>query len=91
MKKYQVTIYNLKNEYRPISAVVSAEEGMTDKQIKNKGIIAICAKRGWSIKDLAKYGYTAIKFREYNEKVSEAEKLIKKIANKRKYKDKKEG
>lgn len=85
MKKYQVTLYNLKNEYRPISAVVSAEEGMTDQQIKNKGIIAICAKKGWSTKDLTKYGYTAIKFREYDEKKAEAEKLIKKIANKRKY------
>ena len=84
MKKYQVTLYNLKNEYRPISVIVSAEEGMTDQQIKNKGIIAVCAKRGWSTKDLAKYGYTAIKFREYDEKAAKAEALIKKIANRKK-------
>lgn len=85
--KYQVTIYNLTNTYRPISTVVESD---TVERAKAKGLANILHKRGWTMVDIKKYGYTAIKCREYDEKKTEAEKLIKKIANKRKYKEKKE-
>ena len=79
--KYQVTIYNLTNEYRPISTIV---ENDTEERAKAKGLANILHKKGWTVADLKKYGYTAIKCREYDEKKAETERLIKKIANRKK-------
>ena len=36
------------------------------KEIQTQGIIKICQQRGWTQKDLIRYGYTTCKTREYN-------------------------
>ena len=64
--KYQVTIYNAENKYRPISTIIDLN---TDdkKTIINEGVKKICVKRFWTGADLKKWGYTQAKYRKYTE------------------------
>lgn len=64
--KYQVTIYNPENKYKPISTIVDV--ATTDKQnIIKQGVTKICVKRFWNKDDLKKWGYTKVKYRPYEE------------------------
>jgi ABC-type Fe3+ transport system substrate-binding protein len=74
IKKYQVTLFNPDNKYKPVSAIVTQDtstvkelgnKGYT-QEIKTKGIKKICNKRYWTGKDLTRYGYTKVKVREYD-------------------------
>lgn len=73
-KRYQVTLYCTTGQYKPISTIVTIEQidesnllldKDSKKDIINKGVIAICAKRCWSSRDVMKYNYTKVKAREY--------------------------
>ena len=75
LKKYQVTLYCNTKAYKPISTIVSYEQNTdndltldktTRKEIQIKGVQKICMQRYWVRTDLAKYGYTKVKAREYN-------------------------
>lgn len=68
--KYQVTLYDKTNKYKPVSALVDVDH-ITTKEEKaeavKKGIIKICQKRRWTNNDLKKYGYLTSKIRVYDE------------------------
>ena len=81
MKKYQVTLMNTENKYKPVSAIVEAEDvNLFDTQQKQKiinmGIKKICIKRLWKTKDLQRYGYQKAMVRVYDkEKIEQRNKL----------------
>ena len=73
-KQYQVTMYCITGQYRPVSTIVTIEQENDvnllldiDKKHKiiNQGIVHICQRRLWSSRDIKKYGYTRVKAREY--------------------------
>lgn len=71
MMKYQITLVCDAGQYRPVSTVIeSTEVNLLDrtqkKQIADKGIIKICAKRRWRSGDLKRFGYNRVKVREYD-------------------------
>lgn len=80
MKKYQVTLQNTENKYRPVSAIVEAEDAnlfdATQKQkIINMGIKKICIARLWKVKDLQRFGYDRALVRVYDkEKIEQRKK-----------------
>lgn len=72
IKKYQVTIICETKAYRPISCIINNEQtDQTDwtlnkeqkKELQHKGIIKICNKKYWTVRDLKKYNYTRCKIR----------------------------
>lgn len=74
MKEYQVTMYCVTGQYKPISTIVKIEQAHDDnllldanrkREIIDKGVIKICQKKYWTSKDIKKYGYTKVKAREY--------------------------
>ena len=70
--QYQVTIFCESKKYKPVSTIVDMPEGTVRQIIMKKGIEKICLKRLWDGKDLAKYGYTKVKVREYDkEKIAQ--------------------
>ena len=79
MKKYQVTLMNTANKYRPVSAIVEVEDvnlfdAKQKQKIINMGIKKICVKRLWKIKDLQKFGYLKAVVRVYDkEKIEKRE------------------
>ena len=70
MVEYQVTLFCGTGKYKPVSCIVKRAEAVdlkaTKKQLINDGMIKICQKRGWVIKDLARYGYNSAKVRVYD-------------------------
>ena len=79
MKKYQVTLMNTANKYRPVSAIVEAEDvnlfdAKQKQKIINMGIKKICVKRLWKIKDLQKFGYLKAVVRVYDKEKIEKRK-----------------
>lgn len=77
MIKLQVTLVSDKG-YRPISALVDAPSVQAvvenKKKYQEQGIIRICAKRSLRTYDLAKYGYTQVKMRVFDEEKIKREK-----------------
>jgi len=81
-KEYQVTLLCATHQYKPVSTIVKADTtklALIGKQaylkdIKQRGIQAICNKRYWTGKDLIRYNYTLCKVREYDKKKIEREK-----------------
>ena len=77
MVEYQVTLFCATNKYKPVSCLIKRAEAVdlkaTKKQLINDGMIKICQKRGWVIKDLARYGYTSAKVRLYDKEKIERE------------------
>lgn len=76
-KQYQVTLMCNNGEYRPVSCIITCEELNLDnkeakKDLIQKGIKKICAKRYWTNTNLKQYGYTRVKIREYNKAKLEA-------------------
>lgn len=80
MKKYQITLMNTAKKYRPVSAIVEAEDvnlfDVKQKQkIINMGIKKICIARLWKTKDLKKFGYDKALVRVYDkEKIEQRKK-----------------
>ena len=75
-KQIQITLVSDKG-YRPVSTLITVDK-VSDyvenkKQMQLQAVQKICAKRHWSAKDLAKYGYTCIKARVYDKAKIEAE------------------
>lgn len=65
MTSYQFTMWSSKGN-APVSCIVEANSRLdfaSDTIYRRKAILAICTKRGWSKKDLEKFGYTTFKVR----------------------------
>lgn len=78
MKEYQVTLMCKSGKYRPVSCIIKEDEKKIAEvgllaATKQKGIIKICQKRGWTGRELKEYGYTKIKVREYDKEKIEKE------------------
>jgi hypothetical protein len=77
LKSYQVTMYCTTNQYKPISTIVKIEQEreednlLLDKEKKqeiiNKGIVKICQKKYWTMREVKRYNYTRVKAREYKQ------------------------
>ena len=72
--KYQVTMYCVTGQYRPVSTIVTIEQENDDnlllnpkkkKVIIDKGIVRICQKRHWTSREVIQYGYIKVKARIY--------------------------
>ena len=79
MKEYQVTLFCENGKYKPVSAIVKAEDVcLMDTTAKNKiinlGIKKICVKRLWKTRDLRNYGYSKAVVRVYDKKKIEQKK-----------------
>lgn len=65
----QVTLFDVKNEFKPISTLIEVESVEEYKKnptfYKMKAVQKICNKRYLSGKELQKMGYTRIKVRNY--------------------------
>lgn len=65
----QVTLFDKGGHYKPVSSLVKVESASyynTHKaDVQRSGIIKICQKRGWTKRELEKYGYTHCKMRLY--------------------------
>jgi len=66
----QITLFDKENRYKPISTLIAVESvryyNEHVKEIKEKGIIKICQKRGWTARELKKYNYLTCKVRVFN-------------------------
>ena len=69
MIKLQITLTSTEG-YKPMSTIVEITDKkeylFKRKEIHNKAIVKICAQRHMTLKDLARFGYTEIKTREYD-------------------------
>ena len=72
-KQYQVTLICENGKYKPVSTIVTMEETTDRKAIMREGQKKIMIKRYWSMADLASYGYTKGKIREYDKEKIEQE------------------
>ena len=72
--KYQVTMYCVTGQYRPVSTIVTIEQENDDnlllnpkkkKEISDKGIVRICQQRYWTSREVIQYGYIKVKARIY--------------------------
>lgn len=76
----QITLFNTEGKYKPVSTLITIESikyyKEHKKEINNQAIVKICQKRNWTAADLLKYGYTALKVRNYDllKKTSEGKK-----------------
>lgn len=65
----QVTLFDPKGHYKPVSVLVTidnVDELKTNRQnIAKEGIVKICQKRYWTQKDLKRFGYKECKVRLY--------------------------
>ena len=70
MVTYQITLFDKSGKYKPVSALVTVENTEYFKnnreKVKIAGVVKICQKRGWTQRELEKYGYTTCKIRIYN-------------------------
>lgn len=73
-KQYQITLICATGQYRPVSTIVTIEQENEENlllipeqkaHIIANGIRRICQQRLWTKRDVAKYGYTKVKSREY--------------------------
>ena len=77
LKKYQVTMYCTTNQYKPISTIVSIDQAIEEdnlllnkekkQEIIKKGIVKICQKKYWTMREVKQYNYTKVKVREYKQ------------------------
>lgn len=69
MQQVQITLIS-ESGYRPLSTLVNVESWQAyldnKSKIQQDAVIAICAKRYMTTRDLRKYGYTTIKARIYD-------------------------
>jgi hypothetical protein len=75
MFKYQITLYCITNQYKPISTIITTDKeiDLNDKkermEVVNKGIVKICQKKYWTTRELKKYFYTKTKVRKYEKSI----------------------
>lgn len=78
MIQLQITLFDKENRYRPVSTIVTVESAeyykAHSKEVKEQGIVKICQKRYWTVRELKKYNYTTCKIRLYDKEKIEAEK-----------------
>lgn len=78
MIQLQITLFDKENRYRPVSTIVTVESAeyykAHAKEVKEQGIVKICQKRYWTVRELKKYNYTTCKIRLYDKEKIEAEK-----------------
>ena len=69
MIKYQFTLFDKQNRYRPISTIITPRhQKETFTEMRARAIYKLRTDRGWSEKDLlVKYGYNTYKFRPVRE------------------------
>ena len=77
LKKYQVTMYCTTNQYKPISTIISIDQAIEEdnlllnkekkQEIIKKGIVKICQKKYWTMREVKQYNYTKVKVREYKQ------------------------
>ena len=70
LKSYQVTMYCTTNQYKPISTIVKVKQEREDEnllldkkkkqEIINQGIVKICQKKYWTMREVKQYHYTNI-------------------------------
>lgn len=76
-RQIQITLVSNKG-YRAISTIIDvpsvADYTANKNQYQMQAVVKMCAKRGWSKKDLEQYGYTGIKCRVYDKEKIEREK-----------------
>jgi hypothetical protein len=85
--EFQVTLFSTDGIYRPVSCIVrrkapcDIKDPAIKRQILNEGMQKICNTRGWTARDLAKFGFKTGKVRVYDkEKLDkEAEERYNKI------------
>lgn len=69
--RIQVTLYDKKNRYRPVSALVKVPDLEYFKthreEVKNNGVKKIMMIRGWTKRELITYNYLTCKMRVYSE------------------------
>jgi len=75
----QVTLFDKSGKYKPVSVIIKNVKDKEyyyehSKEIKEKAIIKICQQRGWTGKDLKRFGYVTSKVRIYDKKRIEQEK-----------------
>ena len=67
---YQVTLFCNSGRYKPVSTIVKKKEAVDlaseKRKLVNEGAQKICYSKGWSGKDLQKYGYVSAKVRVYD-------------------------
>lgn len=66
----QVTLFDKEKHYKPVSTLINVESieyfKSHRKETKIAGVVKICQKRGWTQKELEKYGYKICKIRVYD-------------------------
>jgi hypothetical protein len=70
-------MYCTTNQYKPISTIVKIEQEREEdnlllnkekkQEIINKGIVKICQKKYWTMREVKRYNYTKVKTREYKQ------------------------
>lgn len=69
--RIQVTLYDKKNRYRPVSTLVKVPDLEYFKthreEVKNNGVKKIMMIRGWTKRELITYNYLTCKMRVYSE------------------------
>lgn len=74
--KYQVTLLDNNKIHKAVSCIITIEQKsnfdltkneVAKKQLIQRGIQKICAKRYWNSTDLKKFGYLTAKVRLYDE------------------------
>lgn len=81
IKEYQVTLMCEQGTYKPVSCLIKKDvsdlfrlgQKAFTEEVKKAGIKKICQTKLWHTKDLATYGYTKVKVREYNKEKIEQE------------------
>ena len=76
MVTLQVTLFDKGGHYKPVSTLINVESIEYFKshreETKIAAVVKICQKRGWTQRDLEKYGYKTCKIRIYDpEKIKE--------------------
>lgn len=70
MELIQVTLFDKNGRYRPVSTIYKVESiewfNAHREEAKVNAVIKICQQRGWTQKELEKYGYKTCKIRRYD-------------------------
>lgn len=62
--KYQVTFFQKENKYKPVACIIEAENRTEIAKGKWKDAMKkVCIKRGWTLSEMIKLGYTTWKCR----------------------------
>ena len=66
----QITLFDKGGHYKPVSTLINVESieyfKSHKEEVKIAGVVKICQKRGWTQRELEKYGYKTCKIRVYD-------------------------